>query len=112
MRFLTVKQIRDNQRLDTDEEDQLLELIGSAAEAHVIAYLNRPVYVDGDEKRAAEEAGAEDGIVVTPDIILSMLITAGYFYAHREDLGRAENAAVPVNAHNLLDLHRKRPMPR
>ncbi|PIT06829.1 phage major capsid protein [Snodgrassella communis] len=41
--------------------------------------------------------------------ILSMLITAGYFYAHREDLGRAENAAVPVNAHNLLDLHRKRP---
>lgn len=110
MRFLTVEQIHANQRLDTADEDQLLELIGSAAEAHVIAYLNRPVYVDLAEKKAAEEAGAVDGIIATPDIILSMLITAGYFYAHREDLGRAENAAVPVNAHNLLDLHRKRPI--
>lgn len=110
MRFLTVELIRKNQRIDTDEEDSLLEVIGSAAEAHVISYLNRPVYVDEEEKRIAEKnASHQDGIVIQPDIILSMLITAGYFYKHREDMGRAENAVVPSNAHDLLDLHRKRP---
>lgn len=109
-KYVTLEQAKANQRIDDDDSDDLIMLYLCAAEDHVVAYLNCPLYVDDAEQKAAVDKGETDGIVIKNDIKAAILMTFGFFYENREDVGHNNTAAaIPVNAHRLLDQHRKRP---
>ncbi len=80
--LLTLNEIKMQCRLENDftDEDQLLELLALAAEAKATTYLNRNLYKTNDEIPALDE----DGMVITEDIRLGLLMLIGHWYANRE----------------------------
>lgn len=105
--MITLEQAKLHQRIDSNDDDALIALLLSAAIQHCRQYLNRPLYADNAAQAAAVAAGETDGMVITDDIRAAMLLTFGFLYERREDVGRSDAAALPVNACWLLDKYRK-----
>ena len=102
MLFITLKQIKKQCRLDADDnsEDPYLELIGLAAEQAVENHLNRTLYAD----KVPE--GESEGLVVTSDITMAMLLMVGQFYENREATSEFTMKKVPLAYSYLLERYR------
>ena len=75
MRFLTLSDIKFQCRIPEEQnhEDSYLEFIGKAAEQEVEGYLNRRLFVD------AVPEDVSNGLVVTENIKLAMLLKVGHY---------------------------------
>ncbi len=108
--MITLEMAKLHQRIDGDDEDDLLQLLLDAAVDDCVFYLNRGVYESQDAKLEAILAGdlmAEDGLVINAPIKAAMLLMFGHLYVHRED-GAGGNA-LPPNARRILDAYRLMP---
>ncbi|ALV91547.1 MULTISPECIES: head-tail connector protein [Pantoea] len=98
--LLTLEEIKLQCRLESDftAEDQLLELFALAAEAKAVTYLNRNLY-----KTIADIAPLDtDGIVITEDIRLALLMLVSHWYEHRSSVSELEMTETPQAFEFLL----------
>ena len=82
MKWLTLEDIKQHSRIDSDNEDHLLELYGSAAENGILRLLNR-TWEDVCENLSEED-------IKGPLTIAGLLLTE-HLYVHR---GPTENVQV------------------
>lgn len=102
MQFLTMKQIKLQLRVDEDftDEDEILELYGTAAENAAIKTLNRNLYPD-----TVPETDC-DGMVIVSDITLAMLMTVSHWYKNRAPVTPFEQSEIPMTYRFLLNPYR------
>jgi len=104
--LLTLAEIKAQCRIDADitDEDGQLQLLGRAAEARVQRYLNRSLYLD------AVPDTDPDGLVLTDDIRLGLLLLVGHWYEHREAVTDFEQSETPMTFYFLLQSYRHIPL--
>lgn len=78
--LLTLDLIKQHCRIDSDDEDELLELYESAAQQHIENQLDRKLFASEVPDDVA------NGLVITPAIKQAMLMTIGHWYEHRESV--------------------------
>lgn len=102
--LLTLEEIKLQCRLDEDatEEDRLLELFALAAEAKATTYLNRNLYKTVDDIAPLDT----DGMVITEDIRLGMLMLVSHWYENRSSVTEIEKTETPMAFYFLLQSRR------
>ncbi|MTI12636.1 head-tail connector protein [Sansalvadorimonas verongulae] len=100
MQFLTIEQIKQQCRIEHDEEDSLLEFYGRAAESVVVKDLNRNVYT------SAVPDDDSTGIVISEDIKAAMLLMVAQLYENREVTSELTMKEVPMAYDYLLGSYR------
>ncbi|WP_228858621.1 head-tail connector protein [Xenorhabdus sp. PB61.4] len=100
MSFPTLEILRQQCRLDEENtaEDDLLKTYSRAAINRVESYLNRRLY---EENVPADDP---DGLLVTEDVTLAIMLTVGYWYENREA------QALPTGFKALLEPYRFIPL--
>lgn len=92
--LLKLSEIKLQLRLEDDytEEDELLTVIGSAVQARTVSFLNRTLYAADADVPDTDP----DGLVMTDDIRLGMLLLATHFTktAHLFQKSKNRDAAV------------------
>ncbi|MBD2798184.1 phage gp6-like head-tail connector protein [Xenorhabdus sp. 18] len=80
MPFPTLEQLRQQCRIDSDNpaDDDLLDTYSRAAIKRAENYLNRRLY-----EEAVPEADP-DGLRVSEDVTLAIMLAVGYWYENRE----------------------------
>ena len=80
--LLELSELKRQLRLEEDytEEDELLTLISRAVEARTVTFLNRTLY------EASVPGNDPDGLVITDDIRMGMLLRATHFYENRSSV--------------------------
>lgn len=106
--LLTLSEIKIQLRLDDDytDEDELLKLIGSAVQTRTESFLNRTLY---DEKTGVPD-NDPDGLVITEDIRLGMLLLATHFYENRSSVSEVEKTEMPQSFNWLVGPYRFIPL--
>jgi uncharacterized phage protein (predicted DNA packaging) len=100
--LLTLPEIKAQCRLDSDfdHDNDILTMIGSAAEKRVISYTNRTLYAtdvpDNDP----------DGLVLGDDIKLAMLHLVSHWYENRSSVSDFEQSEVPMSFTFLVGPYR------
>lgn len=91
--LLTLEEIKGQLRLEVDysDEDPLLERLGKAAQARTETYLNRKLY-GADERVPTDDP---DGLVISDDIRLGMLLLVTHFYENRSSVTEVEKTEMP-----------------
>lgn len=104
--LLTLAEIKAQCRLDVDfdHENDLLTLIGGAAEKRVISYTNRNLYAD-----AVPETDP-DGLLLEDDIKLAMLQLVSHWYENRSSVSDFEQSEVPMSFYFLVGPYRFIPL--
>ena len=98
--LLTLPEIKEQCRLEMyiKDEDTLLTLLGEAAEAKATTYLNRNLYATKADIPALDA----DGIVLTNDIKLGMLMLISHWYENRSSVSELEMSETPQAFEFLL----------
>ncbi|MCP9266854.1 head-tail connector protein [Xenorhabdus sp. XENO-1] len=80
MPFPTLDLLRQQCRLDSDNptEDDLLDTYSRAAIKRAESYLNRRLYEDSVPENDP------DGLLVTDDVALAIMLTVGFWYDNRD----------------------------
>ncbi|WP_340619626.1 head-tail connector protein [Xenorhabdus siamensis] len=94
----TIEELRLQCRLDSDEEDALLQAYLEAAREKAINYLNRNFY-----EEAVPESDPE-GLVLSPLIKLALMLAVGFWYETRDP------KRLPPGFRDLLDDYRIKPV--
>lgn len=104
--LLTLDEIKQQCRLELDfnEEDTLLKLIGSAVQSRVEVRINRKLYADEVPE------SDPDGLKLTDDLKLAMLLLAGYWYENRVAVNDFEQSEAPLGFNWLVDPYRHIPL--
>ncbi|VVT61806.1 FIG01046441: hypothetical protein [Kosakonia radicincitans] len=97
--LLTLPDIKAQLRLEVDfaDEDDFLSLLGSAVQSRTEAFLNRKLY-DKQESIPVEDP---EGLVLTDDIRLGMLLLLTHYYENRTSVSEIERSEMPL-AYNWL----------
>lgn len=92
--LLTLEEIKAHCRLeaDFDEEDSVLDLIGKAVQQRTETYLNRKLYPP-DAKIPPED---KNGMCLTDDIKIAMLLLASHYYLNRTASSDFEKSDLPM----------------
>ncbi|MBD2779691.1 phage gp6-like head-tail connector protein [Xenorhabdus sp. 42] len=100
MSLPTLEQLRQQCRIDSDDdgEDALLNTYARAAIRRAENYLNRRLYED-----TVPETDP-DGLPVTEDVTLAIMLTVGYWYENREA------QSLPTGFKALLEPYRFIPL--
>ncbi|CDG20584.1 conserved protein of unknown function [Xenorhabdus poinarii G6] len=100
MPFPTSEQLKQQCRIDSDNnaEDALLETYARAAIHRAENYLNRRLYEE------AVPDNDPDGLLVTDDVTLAIMLTVGYWYENREA------QTIPAGFKALLEPYRFIPL--
>ncbi|MBD2810493.1 phage gp6-like head-tail connector protein [Xenorhabdus sp. Vera] len=100
MAFPTLEQLKQQCRLDsgTPAEDDLLNTYARAAIRRAENYLNRRLYED------AVPDSDPDGLQVSEDVTLAIMLTVGYWYENREA------QSLPTGFKALLEPYRYIPL--
>ena len=107
--FLTPELAKGYQRIVGTDEDDVIDLMLSAAERAALVYLNRQVFANITAMEAAITAGTagEFPMVIEDDIKLGILKLFGDMYENREDSVLAVSVArLPLGSRELLRPHR------
>lgn len=106
--LLTLREIKLQLRLEDDysEEDELLNLIGSAVQARTVTFLNRTLYAEN----TGVPANDPDGLVMTDDIRMGMLLLATHFYENRSSVSEVEKMEMPQSYAWLVGPYRFIPL--
>ncbi|BET98099.1 head-tail connector protein [Xenorhabdus taiwanensis] len=98
MSLPTIEELRLQCRIDSDEEDTLLQAYLESAREKAINYLNRNVY---------EEVVPDtdpNGMLFTPLIKLALMLAVGFWYETRDP------KRLPPGFRDLLDDYRIKPV--
>lgn len=92
--LLKMEEIKLQLRLDDDfsDEDELLELLGKAAQSRTENFLNRKLYATADDRPADDP----DGLVISDDVKLALLLLVSHFYENRSTVIKDAINAVPA----------------
>lgn len=92
--FLTLEEIKAHCRLEADfnEEDNVLNLIGQAVVQRTETYLNRKLY----PPKAAIPTEDRNGIHLTADIKIAMLLLVSHYYFNRTASSDLEKNELPL----------------
>ncbi|MCU6668698.1 head-tail connector protein [Enterobacteriaceae bacterium H4N4] len=106
--LLTLSEIKLQLRLEDDytEEDELLTLIGSAVQARTVSFLNRTLYA----ANSGVPANDPDGLVMTDDIRLGMLLLSTHFYENRSSVTEVDKTDMPQSFTWLVGPYRFIPL--
>jgi uncharacterized phage protein (predicted DNA packaging) len=96
----TLDLLRQQCRIDSDnhDEDDLLDTYSRAAIKRAESYLNRHLYED------IVPDSDPDGLLVTEDITLAIMLTVGFWYDNREA------QTLPIGFQALLEPYRFIPL--
>ena len=100
MSLPTIEELRQQCRIDTEDEDEDVLLLGylSAAKEKAGNYLNRTLH---DDSVPDDDS---NGIVITPIIKLALMLAVGFWYDTRE------LKKIPQGFYELLGDYRISPM--
>ena len=106
--LLTLEEIKRQLRLedDYDNEDELLTLLGSAVQKRTESYLNRTLY----DANSGVSVNDPDGLVLTDDIKLGMLLLVTHFYENRSSVSEVEKTEMPQSYTWLVGPYRFIPL--
>ncbi|HGP0311694.1 TPA: head-tail connector protein [Citrobacter freundii] len=106
--LLTLSEIKLQLRLEDDyaEEDELLKMLGSAVQSRTETFLNRKLY----DAKTGVSANDPDGLVLTDDIRLGMLLLATHFYENRSSVSEVEKTEMPQSFTWLVGPYRFIPL--
>ena len=95
-------------RLDDDfsDEDELLELLGKAAQSRTENFLNRKLYATADDRPADDP----DGLVISDDVKLALLLLVSHFYENRSTVTDVEKMELPMSFNWLVVPYRLIPL--
>lgn len=104
--LLELSEMKRQLRLEDDytEEDELLTLISRAVEARTVTFLNRTLY------EASVPGNDPDGLVMTDDIRMGMLLLATHFYENRSSVSEVEKMEMPQSYTWLVGPYRFIPL--
>lgn len=94
MPILNLQTVKSHLRIDSNDEDSLLNVYIAAAESHAEEYLNRPL-----------QPWNEENDPVPATIIQALLLAVGDFYENREAVSENPYNKNPAFA-SLLNWHR------
>ena len=92
MKWLTLQLIKQNSRIDGNEEDNILTLYGNSAEQQVL----------NDTARTYEELVEMGGGDVPVDIVHASLMLADFAYQQRSPVDRLQWYQVPYTYDKLI----------
>lgn len=92
LKIVTLQDIKDNARIEGDEENKAIERMGAAAERAVLNILECTL----------DELKAENDGEVPPDVYQAILMVATNFYEHRSQTNPTELYNVPYTVDMIL----------
>ena len=97
--LLKMEEIKLQLRLDDDfsDEDELLELLGKAAQSRTENFLNRKLYATADDRPA-------------DDVKLALLLLVSHFYENRSTVTDVEKMELPMSFNWLVVPYRLIPL--
>ncbi|CDZ82753.1 head-tail connector protein [Citrobacter koseri] len=103
--LLKMEEIKLQLRLDEDftDEDSLLELLGNAVQSRTENFLNRKLY-------ATEPTDDPDGLVMSDDVKLALLMLVTHFYENRSAVTEVEKLELPMSFKWLVGPYRYIPL--
>ncbi|MCX8641677.1 MULTISPECIES: head-tail connector protein [unclassified Gilliamella] len=104
-KFPTLDEIKNQCRIDNDDEDNLLNIYLKAAISRAQNYTNRIFYED----KIPEDANSS-AMLVEPDVKIAILLAVGYWYQQREDVTSEQLYSVPLGFNALLNSYRYIPI--
>lgn len=97
MSIITLEQAKEHLRVDSGDEDNIIQLYLNGAEASVQNYLNRVLY--------ATTAGTDaTGLVINDAVAAAVLLQVGSMYENREPTDK--RPVLPDSMRWLLDPYR------
>ncbi|QLR42780.1 phage gp6-like head-tail connector protein [Enterobacter sp. RHBSTW-00994] len=106
--LLDLSEIKRQLRLEDDyaEEDELLNMIGGAVQSRTESFLNRNLYAKKSDLSDADP----EGLVMTDDIKLGMLLLVTHFYENRSSVSEVEKMEMPQSYTWLVGPYRFIPL--
>lgn len=100
----TTEELRAQCRVDIPDDDALLALYANAARRRAENYINRPLFDDAVPEDQAE------GLIISDDIKLAIMLAVGHWYEHRSDVSEGQYNTIPLGFKSLLDPYRFIPL--
>lgn len=106
--LLTLEEIKRQLRLEADynDEDELLTLLGGAVQRRTENFLNRTLY----DANSGVSDNDPDGLALTDDIKLGMLLLVTHFYENRSSVSEVEKTEMPQSYTWLVGPYRFIPL--
>ena len=103
MSILTLATAKSHLRVDTDDDNTLIQLYLDAAEKAAMAHCNRTFYVN-----EAAQGADTDGLVLgdEPAVQAAILLTLGHLYENRSSVDTVQKQELPLGVASLLQPHR------
>ncbi|MCH9838903.1 head-tail connector protein [bacterium] len=100
MTIITLETAKLHLKVDTTDDDAMIEIYLGAAERAAMDYCNRTIY-------GAEGVGSDlDGVVINDAIKAAILLNLGHLYVNREGVDTVQKQELPLGIQSLLQPYR------
>ena len=100
MTIITLETAKLHLKVDTTDDDAMIEIYLGAAERAAMDYCNRTIY-------GAEGVGSDlDGVVINYAIKAAILLNLGHLYVNREGVDTVQKQELPLGIQSLLQPYR------
>lgn len=100
MTIITLETAKLHLKVDTTDDDTMIEIYLGAAERAAMDYCNRTIY-------GAEGVGSDlDGVVINDAIKAAILLNLGHLYVNREGVDTVQKQELPMGIQSLLQPYR------
>lgn len=100
MTIITLETAKLHLKVDTTDDDAMIEIYLGAAERAAMDYCNRTIY-------GAEGVGSDlDGVVINDAIKAAILLNLGHLYVNREGVDTVQKQELPLGIRSLLQPYR------
>jgi uncharacterized phage protein (predicted DNA packaging) len=100
MTIITLETAKLHLKVDTTDDDAMIEIYLGAAERAAMDYCNRTIY-------GAEGMGSDlDGVVINDAIKAAILLNLGHLYVNREGVDTVQKQELPLGIQSLLQPYR------
>lgn len=100
MTIITLEVAKLHLKVDTTDDDAMIEIYLGAAERAAMDYCNRTIY-------GAESIGSDlDGVVINDAIEAAILLNLGHLYVNREGVDTVQKQELPLGIQSLLQPYR------
>ena len=101
MTIITLETAKLHLKVDTTDDDTMIEIYLGAAERAAMNYCNRTIY-EGDESMGSDL----DGVVINDAIKAAILLNLGHLYVNREGVDTVQKQELPLGIQSLLQPYR------
>ena len=100
MTIITLEVAKLHLKVDTTDDDTMIEIYLGAAERAAMDYCNRTIY-------GADGVGSDlDGVVINDAIKAAILLNLGHLYVNREGVDTVQKQELPLGIQSLLQPYR------